>query len=124
MRGPLHLSLGVLLAVGWGLGMNNVLTGALLSAALPIKAVGVAWIVFPAGIVLGMFYPYCVSRLVESDQGQSVPMTYGLTTLSSVLGSAFAMTAIINMGFTNVIGLGCALYVAAALLSMAGPRRS
>ncbi len=119
MRGPLHLAVAVVLSVGWGIGLATVAATTLLSVPLIVKAVGVAVIVLPAGVVLGTFYPYCVSKLVNADKGTAVPMTYGLTTLSSVLGSAFAMAAIINLGFTNVMLVGTALYVAAVGVSMA-----
>ncbi|MEZ4319393.1 MAG: hypothetical protein R3F61_17900 [Myxococcota bacterium] len=119
MKGPPYLVGAVVLSVIWGVVLANFSASTLLSVALPLKALGVAVIVFPAGVTLGCFYPYCVSKLVGSDQGASIPMTYGLTTLSSVLGSAFAMAAIINLGFTNVIALGTVLYVAAVGLSLA-----
>ncbi|MCB9676933.1 MAG: hypothetical protein H6737_17590 [Alphaproteobacteria bacterium] len=119
MRGAASLAVGVVFAVLWGVGLATFMTSTLLSVALPLKAIGVALIVLPAGVVLGTFYPYCVSKLVAGDQGATVPMTYGLTTLSSVLGSAFAMAAIINLGFTNVMILGTVLYIGAAGVSLA-----
>ncbi|MCA9572746.1 MAG: hypothetical protein KC656_33130, partial [Myxococcales bacterium] len=122
MASPVHLIAGVVLSVIWGVVLANLSASSLLSVPLPIKAVGVAIIVAPAGIVLGTFYPYCVGRIVEAGRGACVPMTYGLTTLSSVLGSAFAMTAIINLGFTNVILLGTVLYVLAVGVSLAAPK--
>jgi hypothetical protein len=119
MRGPLHLAIGVVLAVGWGIALATFAATSLLSVPLLVKGLGVAVIVFPAGVVLGTFYPYCVSKLVAGDQGTAIPMTYGLTTLSSVLGSAFAMAAIINLGFTTVMALGVVLYVLAVGVSLA-----
>jgi hypothetical protein len=46
-------------------------------------------------------------------------MSYCLSTLSSVLGSSFAMTAMIDLGFTKVIALGAALYVVAGAIALA-----
>jgi len=123
MKGPAYLVVGVVLAVIWGVGTAEFSSATLLSVALPLKALGVAIIVLPAGVVLGTFYPYCVGKIVDAGQAPTIPMTYGLTTLSSVLGSAFAMTAIINLGFSNVIALGTVLYVLAVGLSMAAKKR-
>ena len=53
-------------------------------------------------------------RVVAAGHERSVPMTYGLTALSSVLGSVLAMTAIIELGFNTVIAVGTILYVLAA----------
>ncbi len=50
-------------------------------------------------------------------------MTYALTTLASVLGSAVAMTAFIDLGFTRVITLGAGFYVLAGLMGWVATRR-
>lgn len=113
MRGPGWLVGATVLSVAWGLLAVNLCNAHLLSLPLPVKALGVVLATAPAGIALGCFYPYCVQRIVAADQARCVPMTYALTTLSSVLGSVFAMTAIIELGFTTVIALGAALYVVA-----------
>lgn len=44
-------------------------------------------------------------------------MTWVLTTLSRVLGSVFAMTAIIELGFTAVVELGLGLYLLASAIA-------
>jgi hypothetical protein len=113
MRGPLHLVGATLLTVAWGVAAVKLCNTHLLSLPLLVKALGVLVATMPVGIVLGTFYPYCVQRIVGQGQERCVPMTYALTTLSSVLGSAFAMTAIIEIGFTSVIVLGAAMYVLA-----------
>ncbi|MCB9679604.1 MAG: hypothetical protein H6737_31145 [Alphaproteobacteria bacterium] len=92
--------------------------GALLSTPLVVKIACVALFVGPVAFVMGMFYPWCVSELTRQGREAAIPMTYGLTTLASVLGSAFAMAAVVNLGFTRVIALGVALYVASALPGM------
>ncbi len=122
MRNGAWLIGATLLSVAWGVGAVELLNATLLSVALPLKAIGVLVAVFPAGLVLGTFYPYCVSQLVAADKGGTVPMTYGLTTLASVLGSSFAVTAMIDLGFSRVIAIGAVCYVAAGLLALAARR--
>lgn len=117
--GPLALASGVLGGVVWGLGAVNLAAMSLLSLPLAAKVLGVVVCVAPLGVVLGAFYPYCVARIVASGQVRAIPMTYGLTTLSSVLGSALAMTLIVDLGFTRVILIGTVAYfVAAGLASL------
>lgn len=103
-------------AVAWGVGAVELCNTHLLSLPLALKVLAVAVSVMPAGACLGMYYPYGVAELVRSGRPEAVPMTYGLATLSSVLGSAFAMTAITNIGFTPMIAIGAAGYALASLL--------
>jgi hypothetical protein len=117
--GPLVLVAVAVLGVAWGLGGSALLDGWLLWSPLPVKALALAVVVFPVGIALGMFYPYAVDRLVREGRPATVPMSYCLSTLSSVLGSSFAMTAMIDLGFTRVITLGAALYVVAGAIALA-----
>jgi hypothetical protein len=107
---PLVLIAATGFGVVWGLGAVAICNGFLLSIPLPIKVLAVMVAVFPVGAALGAWYPQCVSRLNATGWRQSIPMTYGLTTLASVLGSTMAMTLIIDLGFTNVIGLGSIAY--------------
>jgi len=119
MRGPAWLVVATLVSVAWGLLAVKLCNTHLLSLALPLKALGVVVATAPAGVALGCFYPYCVQRIVAADQARCVPMTYALTTLSSVLGSVFAMTAIIELGFTAVIIIGAGMYVLAGGIAWA-----
>lgn len=111
---PIWLALAVGAAAAWGLVSMSYSIEALLSTPLIVKAFFVAVFVGPVAFVMGMFYPWCVTELTRAEQAGAVPMTYGLTTLASVLGSAFAMAAVINLGFTTVIALGVVLYTASA----------
>jgi SAM-dependent methyltransferase len=72
----------------------------------------------PAGLCLGMFYPHAVSRLVAAGRDSAVPMTYGVSTLSSVLGASYGMTMMINLGFDLLIlqAAGVYLMLAAGLM--------
>ena len=96
----------------------------LLSAPLAVKIFSVAVGLAPAGLALGMFYPFGVGQLVQRGMRETVSVTYGLATLSSVLGSAWAMTAFNNLGFTRVIFLGAGAYVLTALIYLLAPRQT
>jgi len=113
-------------AIGWGLLATRLCNGRLLSLPLPLKILCVACCVGPAGICLGMFYPFGVARLVEGGRGAAVPATYALATLSSVWGGAWAMTAVTNLGFSAVILMGAAGYllIAGAYLLAHARRRA
>jgi hypothetical protein len=97
--------------VAWGVAATHLCNARLLSLPLPIKVLCVALSVVPAGTFVGMFYPFGVERVVEAGHRAAVPATYALATLSSVWGASWAMTAIINLGFSTVILMGAAGYV-------------
>lgn len=82
----------------------------------PIALVAVA----PLAFVLGMFYPLGVGLAVRRDLEPLVPMTFGLATLSSVVGSTAAMIAVLDYGFRDVILAGEVGYIGLAALSAIG----
>jgi hypothetical protein len=49
---------------------------------------------------------------------QAIPITYGLSTLSSVAGATYAMTMIINFGYTQIIFQAVIGYLILLLLNM------
>ncbi len=90
----------------------------LMALPVPLKAPIAVATLFPLGFALGMFYPIGVSLTVaRTGHDQLVPMTFGLATLSSVLGSTYAIVMVINQGFRAVILLGAAGYLALALVA-------
>ena len=115
-RGPATLVLPTVAAIAWGVFATHLCNARLLSQPLPIKIFCVALCVGPAGTFLGMFYPFGVERVVEAGRRAAVPATYAMTTLSSVWGSVWAMTAITNLGFSAVILMGAAGYALIGLL--------
>lgn len=116
MRGPKTLAVITVAAVIWSVAMVHVCNTFLLSVPLIVKILMVAVAVCPVGLALGMYYPLGVASLVEVKKESTVPMTYGIATLSSVLGSSFAMTAITNTGFSTMIFAGAAGYASVALI--------
>lgn len=103
-------------AIAWGVLGTHLCNAHLLGLPLPLKIVCAALAIAPAGIFLGMVYPFGVGRLVQAGQRAAVPGTYAVATLSSVWGAAWAMTAITNLGFSIVILLGAAGYAVTGLL--------
>lgn len=73
-------------------------------------------VVGPLATVMGMFYPLGVSRTVERGLTPLVPMTFGLATLSSAVGSTAAIVLIINHGFSNVVLSAVPMYLLLAAL--------
>lgn len=106
----------------------------LLVDALSIHALGLPTLlkvpvalasVAPLAFVLGMFYPLGVRMAVERGLGTLVPMTFGLATLSSVVGSTWAMVAVINLGFRLVVLQALLGYLLlAAIVAVFGRRAS
>jgi len=121
-RGPATLVLPAVAAIAWGVLAAHLCNARLLSLPLPLKFLCVALCVMPAGTFLGMFYPFGVERVVEAKRRAAVPATYAMATLSSVWGSAWAMTAITNLGFSPVILIGAAGYALTAPLYLVANR--
>jgi uncharacterized membrane protein YhaH (DUF805 family) len=115
-RGPATLVPPTAAAIAWGVLATHLCNARLLSLPLPLKVLCVALSVAPAGIFLGMFYPFGVERVVDAGRRAAVPATYAVATLSSVWGATWAMTAITNLGFSAVILMGAGGYALAGAL--------
>lgn len=102
------------------------MVGHLLHLPVALKLVLATLATAPLGIVLGLFYPHVVSCLVDQNRAQTVSISYGLSTLSSVLGSAYALAAMINLGFNALLKqavIGYAgLLVLAVVVQLAGSK--
>ena len=94
----------------------NTVIPALMEAPMAARLAIAFAVVAPSGVLLGMFYPYAVSRLVAHDRERAVPITYGVSTLASVLGATYAMTFMIIWGFDRLLFQAAALYLLLALL--------
>lgn len=70
----------------------------------------------PLAFVLGMFYPVGVKLTVDEKLDELVPMTFGLATLSSVIGGVFTLVFVINLGFWNMILLAVVGYLMLTLI--------
>ncbi|WP_052548712.1 hypothetical protein [Enhygromyxa salina] len=104
----------------------DAMVGNLLHLPVALKLVLATMAIAPLGVVLGLFYPHLVSCLIDQDRAQTVSISYGLSTLSSVVGSAYALAAMIDLGFDRLLhqaALGyVALFVFAVGYALAGGR--
>ncbi|HEX7508831.1 MAG TPA: hypothetical protein VF550_18810, partial [Polyangia bacterium] len=125
-RGPMTLVLpgiiATIAAIAWGVLATHLCNTRLLSLPLPLKILCVALCVVPAGTFLGMFYPFGVEGVVEAGRRAAVPATYAMSTLSSVWGASWALTAITNLGFSTVILMGAAGYALTGALVLVARR--
>jgi len=96
---PLVVSMLVCLSPG----MLDFLMAHLHGLPLPGRVLAAALVMAPTGAALGMFYPYAVNRLVLGNCENAVPITYGVSTLSSVIGATYAMTVMQHMGFNHML---------------------
>jgi spermidine synthase len=94
------------------------MVGHLLHLPVALKLVLATVITAPLGVVLGLFYPHVVSCLVDQKREQTVSISYGLSTLSSVVGSAYALAAMINLGFNALLKQAAIGYVALLVFAL------
>lgn len=89
--------------------------------ALPliVRLVLAVIVIVPLGVVLGMFYPCAVNALVKGGRESAVPVTYGISTLASVIGATYAMTMMIKYGFSVLIWQAVAVYLITGLALLA-----
>ncbi len=87
--------------------------------SLPVKTVITVLIISPVGLCLGFFYPHVVTWLAGHGRDNAVPVTYAISTLSSVAGATYAMMMIINFGYTNIIYQAAIGYAALAVIMLA-----
>jgi hypothetical protein len=79
----------------------------------------------PLALCLGLFYPFAVSWLTSRGRDAAVPITFGLSTLSSVLGGTWALFAAVNYGYSGVVTQAVVAYGVLALVYLvAGRARS
>jgi hypothetical protein len=119
MRGWKTLLVYTSAAVVWSVLAASFCNTHLLSIPMALKVLAVALAVAPAGVCLGMYYPCGVATLVKHGHNSVVPATYAIATLSSVVGSSVAMTAITNVGFSTVILCGAVCYASVAFVFIA-----
>jgi hypothetical protein len=113
------LALGAALAVPLTLLLIDGVLVHLLGLPLIVRVVLALVTVAPLAFVLGMFYPTGVRMALDRGLQQLVPMTFGLATLSSVIGSTWAIVAVINYGFRGVILQGEAGYLLMLVVAVA-----
>jgi hypothetical protein len=101
--------------VGAAIVLLNVALPQLMDLSLPGRLAVTFAIIAPVGWMLGMFYPYSVAMLTKHDKSEAVPITYGISTLSSVIGASYAMTMMMEWGFNTLLLQGLAAYLILAV---------
>lgn len=96
--------------------LMNVSTEYFMGSSLFFRLITSIVLISPAGFVLGVFYPSVVAWLGKNGRPESIPISYGISTLSSVLGATYAMTLVVNSGYTSVLGQGIVIYVMLGIL--------
>jgi hypothetical protein len=109
---PLLVAGVILLTMAAMKPMVENLLGLPLIAKIPL----VILLTFPVGVCLGLFYPYVVTWLTNNGRGSAVPITYAVSTLSSVAGASYAMTMIVNFGYTHLLYQAVAGYILLGVL--------
>ncbi|MBN2715734.1 MAG: hypothetical protein JXX14_07750 [Deltaproteobacteria bacterium] len=119
MRGIKTLIFTTALTIIWAVICVEIFNNYLLSVPMIVKVLLVAVAVLPSGTALGMYYPFGVATLAKNGKEDCVAVTYGAATLSSVLGSALAMTLLPNFGFNTIIIAGAIGYISVAFVYLA-----
>lgn len=115
-----YLCVIVLVIIPITLFVVDVSTNAYLGWPLIAKLIFTSVVLAPLTLCLGLFYPFAVAWLTRRGQAKAVPITFGLSTLSSVLGGTWALVATVNFGYSGIVyqamiiyGLLAAFFVAA-----------
>ena len=111
------LALAAACAVALTLAIADGVLVHLLSLPVLLKAPLAFAAVAPLAFVLGAFYPTGVGLAVDRGLTAQVPFTFGLATLSSVLGSTYAMVEVINIGFRAMVFQALVGYLGLALVA-------
>jgi hypothetical protein len=104
-------------ALGSLIAMNAVITQRL-GLPLWLKVLVTAALLAPTGVGLGFFFPYVVTWLDKHGHTHAIPVTYALSTLSSVAGATYAMTFVINVGYAALVYQAAAGYVLLTVLTL------
>ena len=87
-------------------------TDVLLRASLPIRAAGVALVLVPLGVAMGLAFP----ALLRASDAATRGWALGINGLASVLGSVVATPIAMATGFRALLLAAAVVYVVAALL--------
>jgi hypothetical protein len=70
----------------------------------------------PFCIFAGMLYPLGVTQLTQHGSRQLIPMSFGISTISSVLGGCLVLVLSIDFGFSAMVVLALGIYAASFLI--------
>ena len=84
----------------------------LLAARLPARIAIASVLLLPLGLVLGMPFPLGIARIAER-RADLIPWAWGINAYATVLGSTLAVILALDLGFTAVLMIAAAIYLAA-----------
>lgn len=96
----------------------NVATPVLLPLPLVERLLAAALLIAPVGLLMGMPFPKGIMALSRRDD--LVPWAWAANGSASVVSAVLATTLSLSLGFTPVLWIGSALYLAAALIHPRG----
>ncbi len=108
-------ALGVTLVSIVGMFVLQSASAALLPLPIVLRCVVAAVMLLPLGFLLGAPFPSGL-RLFSKGREHKIPLIWGLNGVASVVGSLLAAMGAKNFGFSVMLGVGAAIYAAAALL--------
>jgi spermidine synthase len=71
--------------------------------------------IIPLGFMMGMPFPLAINKVKQSRQ-EIIPWLWAINGCTSVMGSIAAVIISIHLGFSVVIGIAAAIYIAAMLV--------
>lgn len=126
-RRRLALSVGALSAITFGyLLISDSVTDTVLAWAEPARIAVAVMMLFPVGLVLGMFLPTGIDRAREmagaadSDEGRLVAWCWAVNGFFSVIGSTSTTMLSMTFGFDRTVIIGLVLYAVAAVVMTTG----
>lgn len=118
---PLAVLAITLLALFYASGLAAV-QGQLLAAPLPLRVIATIGLLFPLGLVMGIFFPLGIRRAAALHE-DLVPWAWAINGCASVTAGVLAVVLAIGMGFTVVWILSVLIYAfgVVALLATTQP---
>ena len=111
--------LSILLLVAGHLTLVPKIQSALLSIALPLRVVTAILLTAPLAFFMGMFFPTGIRRLACTNP-EALPWACAANGSASVVGSVCSILLAIQVGFSQVLLWGAALYIVALLAGLIG----
>ncbi|HSR71086.1 MAG TPA: hypothetical protein VLL72_01780, partial [Kiloniellales bacterium] len=106
---------GILLAGAAGLALLAQPLAGLAAAPAAVRVAGAVGLIAPLAFFLGMPFPLALADLARLRPAL-VPWAWGINGCASVIGAVLAALLALELGFSAVVGLAGALYLAAAIL--------
>ncbi|MDF1564159.1 MAG: hypothetical protein P1V51_14005 [Deltaproteobacteria bacterium] len=119
---PLRLLLGVALGVGLTGVLLGGLEGLLLGASLPLRTLGALLALAPAGLALGLPFPFGLTRLSGASAGER-GRAWAINGFASVVGASLSVVVATGAGLAVVFACGAGAYVLAGVLARRWPIR-